>query len=305
MASVAGVNQSTAAEPPAAIPHHDNVPTRSPEQKPLAARLEDQRNYLVALRCVTHLLNEAGIGKNDYMVMAGGSVFLYELSMGAKPEVARAPTDLDIVLRQTSSSARATSDLASQTLSFQRGSFSSLRLITEPRIHFGYKITNPIIEACVSSNAGITNQHNPGKQHFDVDLIPGVMSTTFPKDHAIKELAGLPYQYPTNRVDLFQAGPLVNIDRICKSAGLAFPNIGEVRLASPAFVAFYKVAMLRDSLGKQDSPDIRRMHELGLIDLKDEGFVNGIRLMASSHPDPKCHASLTRGILQRIARITE
>ncbi len=286
-----------------AVPHHDNVPTLPPQSKPLNARLEDQRNYLVALRSSSILLNEAGIKQDDFMVMAGGSVFLYELAKGVKPQNARAPTDLDIVIRHNQFSERRAKDLIAGATSFQRGHFDTVRHLTEARHHHGYVFPTAVVEAKVNQAAGVSSQFNPGKTHFDVDLIPGPMTTIFPKDHAFPELRGVAYPFPIDRADLFKMGPLLNVTELAKRVGIAVTDIGEVRAAPVAFVAFYKVSMLRNAAGKQDSADIIRLHDMGLLDPNCARFQGQMRMMTDSHPERSDRPALFRNVMDRITRI--
>jgi hypothetical protein len=238
------------------------------------------------------------------MVMAGGSVFLYQLANRVPFDVSRAPTDLDFVIRNDSWNSQVASSLLGGLIGEERDLFIGLRRITETRTHFGFRFPNAVVEAKVGPKAGITDLYHRDRPHFDIDFIPGHMVTIFPDDHAFPELRGVSYNFPTVARQLFERGMLLNVDEALEKQNARISGgVGTVRLAPPAFVMFYKITMMRDDKGKQDGDDLRRLHELGLLDYGDRNFNEMMTLMVSGHPDVSARAGLFNRIRERLAQV--
>lgn len=134
--------------------------------------------------------------------------------------------------------------------------FKNSRLHTTPRTHHGYTFTTPLI--VTETNTG-----------FPIDLICDDMVTQFPDNHPI--LPGIEYRFPTDNGKVYELARTLHL-----------PDIGEVTVASPGFIAFYKLTMMRDTNGKQDTSDINRLRRLGL--LRDPYSKEMMRLLCDGVP---------------------
>lgn len=200
---------------------------------------KEQQKFIEGINEIAEVLDSKGLKRSSWMVIAGGGVFLYQLSNygSSKPErIDRNPTDLDVVIDNTVSNGLILDSI--------KGAFSYPATVnTEPVMHYGHLLKGPTL----STNA--TNG-------LDVDIITE-LSQEYPKDHRFAPSAE--YRYPLAETLLAQAKtyrhPLIN---------------GEIKVAHPGFIAFYKLMLYRDSNGKQDTADIRRLKALGALERSEE-----------------------------------
>jgi hypothetical protein len=214
------------------VPHHDDLPTNLDETQG-HSRDRYQAEFLGALREAGDLMRSVGVRDSEYMVIAGGGVFLHQLAEIGESE--RAPTDLDIVIFNEPGRHALCSEIAHVGPLYLK----NVRMVTEPRHHHGLIFTNPIVES--ESSAG-----------FPVDFIAETMITVFPAGHPL--MGGCDFRYPTENQRLFELARRADIQ-----------GCGEVLVAPAALIAFYKIAMQRNINGKQDNHDLVRLAELGLL----------------------------------------
>lgn len=183
--------------------------------------------------------------RDDWFIISGGAVSLYQKEITG--EIERVPTDIDIVTRH-SGKADGFERLASIYEALQASGISA-DLITHNREHHGFVFTNPIVEAEI-------------ERGVPVDIL-ATMTTTYPDtDATVPSLRGTTLNYPLT-------------DEVFDSTSLVETPSGTIQIASPAFIAFYKMTMCRNGKGKQDNADMCRMAQLGLFDDVD-GLVENI-----------------------------
>ncbi|MBD2115175.1 MULTISPECIES: hypothetical protein [Cyanophyceae] len=195
-------------------------------------------NFLEAVRSSQNFLRELCISERSAFIFSGGAVHLYQLSIGCLAD--RIPTDLDIIFQGFEN----TDSILRSALSIGKSHFSQLTVKLEDRWHQSFFLKGPIIEAETINN-------------FPVDFVPGAMATHFPRNH--NTFPNHCYIYPVFKDTLFQL-----------SRNTSIPGFGDVQLAHPAFIAFYKLNLMRSRDGKQDALDIRRLIEMGLVHSKCE-----------------------------------
>ena len=213
----------------------------------------EQVKFLNALRDISGMLDRVGMKRDDWMVIAGGGVFLYQLektktSAGASPD--RAPTDIDIVIRNGHSDRTYALRMLNSLIGDEN---TSLR--TEPYNHFGHVFRGPALSWKING--------------LDVDFLTELPQTYSPSN---RFLPGKDFDYPE--------GSMLLSDAI----SIKHPFIdGSVRVAHPMFIAFYKLMLDRNDGGKQDLKDLRRLKEMGL--LNPEALDSARVLRALCHDD--------------------
>jgi hypothetical protein len=199
----------------------------------------EQQKFIEGINEIARVLDSKGLRRSSWMVIAGGGVFLYQLNHygSSKPErIDRDPTDLDVVIDNALSK-----DLILDSI---KDAFSHPATVNrEPVMHYGHLLKGPTL----STNAA---------NGLDVDIITE-LSQEYPKDHRFAPSAE--YKYPLAETLLSQAKtyrhPLID---------------GEIKVAHPGFIAFYKLMLYRDSNGKQDTADIKRLKAIGALDKSEE-----------------------------------
>lgn len=202
---------------------------------------DKQYAFVSALNMISEIIDSSGLPRNSWMVIAGGGVFLYQLLESAnKPDIMidRVPTDLDIIIYDFVKE-RSILEILQEAL-FVRGIESSL--IPGPIEHFGCVLRGPTLKVIVGD--------------FDVDIITE-LSQSYPPNH--KFMPCTQYFYPPAKKMLEMA--------VSVSHSLI---MGNVNIAHPGFIAFYKLMLDRNEKGKQDKLDLIRLKELGLLNPSKE-----------------------------------
>lgn len=203
---------------------------------------EKQCAFMNSIGAMARVLDRVGLRRDDWFVLSGGAVALYQYEAG---NMERVPTDADIVMRHT--------DIAQGfelMLEVEREATRHsmpLDIITQPRFHHGYTFTNPIGEM------DEVPEHPYGRM-LPLDVLTS-MVTHFPDNAPIPSLRGVRYKFPIVESDIFSRTHPINV-----------PCAGKIHLAPPGFVAWYKTTMGRNCHGKQDNPDLRRLKNLGAFD---------------------------------------
>jgi hypothetical protein len=193
-------------------------------------------------------LDSQGLLRRDWMVIAGGAVFLYQLdSHGRKlgPVPDRVPTDLDIIIDEAQG--RNSASIIEQLFSVLRHTGASLRV--EPLIHYGHLLTGPALS--LATNCGL-----------QVDITTELSQINSPI-HPVRPRAK--YKYPPGRAMLAQANTISHelID-------------GSVTVSHPGFIAFYKWLLARNDDVKQDTKDLKRLQGMGLLTAHPANNLRGV-----------------------------
>lgn len=222
--------------------------------------------FLKTVETISGLLQSVGIPPEEAMVISGGSVALRQMSLGRDERI---PTDTDLVLRYKDGQ-DAHNILNRVALELQKApEFRNTQLITKPRTHWGFRFTNPIIESLYVGD---------GYDAFPIDIMTE-MVTVFPDKSPAPLLSGVAYDFPNYNPRLFELSQPIQVgtDRI-------------IRVASPAFVLFYKLTMNRNGENgnhpghpKQDDLDLKWMWEMGLINLDNPEFEEVFKIMSQDN----------------------
>ncbi len=210
-----------------------------------------QHAFIGALSQMSTFLDSQGISRSSWMVIAGGGVFLYQLDQLHKGFVDRAdrvPTDLDIVIDNINLPS------GKHILAALRDALLPIpsELETGPAEHFGHILRGPKLS--LESSGGLP-----------IDLITE-LSQRYPSTHRFAPNED--YVYPSTKILLPHARLLHN------------PLIsGEVKVAHPAFITFYKAMLSRNTNGKQDFDDIKRLKDMGELDPSEEMSNNVFSIM--------------------------
>jgi len=209
--------------------------------------------------------------RSDWFIISGGAVSLYQKELTG--EIERVPTDVDIVTRHTGMA----DGLEKQILIHRAMCDFGLdaKLVTAERVHHGFRFSNPIVEADI-------------ERGVPVDVL-GEMCTTYPylrdmpPNHStVPSLEGRTHTYPLTD-EVFDSSRLVDT-----------PN-GTIQIASPAFIAFYKMTMRRNGNDKQDDADMCRLDRLGLF---DTGLYEGIHQLSGED------SVITEEVLNQLYTVT-
>ena len=194
---------------------------------------KEQHEFIESLNEMARFLDSQGISRNSWMAIAGGAVFLYQLD-GSKhsTHVDRVPTDLDIVIDDTSLKN------GKHILDHLGGELDPLKveLRKEPLEHYGHILSGPALSTFSSTG-------------LPIDIITE-LSQTYSPSHPFRPSAE--YVYPPSSMLIAQSRKISHelLD-------------GEIRIAHPGFIAFYKLMLARNHGGKQDLPDLKRLKAMG------------------------------------------
>jgi hypothetical protein len=208
--------------------------------------------FCTTLRKCLQLLDSVKVPCPNRLLTAGSGVFLYELLLKGVSE--RQPTDIDWILLEDSALPK---KLCMQASRF----FDKVVRHEKSREHHGFVFTTPIVEAESESD-------------FPCDFISSAMVTKFPEDNQF--LPGVVYRFPIDNYRLFELG-----------RNFIMPFVGTVKIAPPAFIAFYKITMMRNSLGKQDLRDVVLLRNLGLLNRFDNKTNEVFDILCNGYPGLK------------------
>lgn len=206
------------------------------------ALTSEQKKFIDAVNETLAMLDGNRLKRDEWMVIAGGAVFLYQLYLEYGKGIGKAdrvPTDLDVVVNNNITSNQHILELLRDRMPnkddvvYSRG----------PNMHFGHVLLGPTLG--YSSAGGLP-----------IDIITE-LSQIYPDDH--KFAPSVHYKYPSTDKML----------RFAKQIEHPLLN-GTVTLAHPGFVAFYKLMLARNTEGKQDNADLIRLKKLGLLDPSEE-----------------------------------
>ena len=222
----------------------------------------EQQLFVEGINEIAKVLDSRNVERDSWMIIAGGGVFLYQLMHygSSKPErIDRSPTDLDIVLNNTVGSGLILDSI--------KDAFAAPAVVNkEPVMHYGHVLEGPTLSTKTTNG-------------LDVDIITE-LSQVYPKDHRFAP--SMRYKYPLADTMLSQAKTYTH--------QLIY---GEIKVAHPGFIAFYKLMLYRDLNGKQDTADIRRLKALGV--LGDSKELNEV-LSTMCHQDTKIFNALRKAI---------
>ncbi len=202
---------------------------------------EDQRRFLGALAQAAALFDSEGLARREWMVIAGGGVYLHQLEQASKGRglgADRIPTDLDIVVNNKPWHRRHILEVMQDALKPIPS-----RITTGPLQHFGHTLRGPSLTFTASNK-------------LPIDIITE-LSHTYSGEHWITPFAN--FEFPP-------AYKLLPFAKPIQAPGVEDP----ILVAHPGFIAFYKAMLSRNTDGKQDHTDLRRLREMGLLDRSAE-----------------------------------
>jgi len=202
----------------------------------------EQRRFIGAVNETAAMLSSNRMDRDEWMVIAGGAVFLYQLDSARRNGTRgadRVPTDLDVVVNNAP-------EREKHILELLRDGMASRERVTYskgPDDHFGHTL--------LGAKLGYASVEG-----LPIDVITD-LSQIYPADHRFAP--SLHYEYPPTDVLLPFAKRITH------------PLLdGPVMLAHPGFVAYYKLMLSRNTDGKQDGKDLTRLKRLGLLEPSDE-----------------------------------
>ena len=246
-------------------PHEHIVKIREPlEVGPYLG--PKQRKFVDTVNAVVRMLDNHNIGRESWMVIAGGAVFLYQLDLASKGynvPTDRVPTDLDVVVNNDESRRRHILEVLRDRIM----PLEEAELTTAPVLHFGHLLKGPTLKTVFNG--------------VPVDLITE-LSQEYSPDHRFAPAKE--YRYPP-------------ADRLFASAiPMEHPLLEhDVMLAHPGFIAFYKTMLARDRDGKQDTDDIRRLKAMCLLDPSEE--LTGV-MRTMCHGDEELIGQISKAIAE-------
>ncbi|MCL5419994.1 MAG: hypothetical protein M1354_03925 [Candidatus Marsarchaeota archaeon] len=205
----------------------------------------EQERFVETLKFAVRLLDSQGFDRQSWMLIAGGAVFAYQLDCASKNGlngVDRIPTDVDIVIMDVPGERHVLNRIKDAIPECD----TSLRV--EPVLHFGHILKGPAlsIEPRVSGDGRLKIPEIP------IDIITE-LSQEFPPDH--KFAPACDYIYPETAVMLSHA----------KELHIQYVDGGGFMAAHPGFIAFYKLMLGRNSDGKQDTEDLKRLKRMQML----------------------------------------
>ncbi len=195
--------------------------------------------------------------RENWFVISGGAVSLHQKAVTG--EIERVPTDVDIVMRHSGQADGFEKQIQVYEAMLEQGIEG--KLITHEREHHGFRFSNPIVEADIVRGV-------------PVDIL-GEMITQYPTENTpyastIPSLLGKTHRYPLT-------------DYVFDTTTAVETPSGIIKIASPAFITFYKMTMRRNGKGKQDDADMCRLDRIGAYDNVDALYRNIFQLSGGNN----------------------